>query len=338
MTARLPADLLTRSAEEGARLVALSHLEEIGRAERRLADSQDFEALHDFRVGLRRLRSCMRAYRAPLKGSVSKKVRRRLRDLTLSTNANRDTEVQLGWLRQRAGQLGPGEVEGLAWLIGRLEGRQHGVRAKALSRVGGRFLKAAAKLRPRLQTIRLVVQTGRGQPPASFSLVTGELICEHVEQLAKHLSEITGPAETKEIHSARIAAKRLRYLLEPLSRRAPGAKSLIRRLKGLQDMLGDLHDMQVLSEEIASSLAALVKAVPPPGAVAGLMALERLAAQQSSLSFATFETHWGRGRATEFLDRAARLGMTLSHPPEDGTGGAPDEATSLRARRLELHA
>src|SRR4026207_1998015 len=99
---RLPPDLLSRSAEEGARLVALAYLDEIARAERRLADAQDPEALHDFRVGLRRLRTSLRAYRSSLKGSVSKKMRRRLRDLTLATNAGRDSEVQLEWLRERA--------------------------------------------------------------------------------------------------------------------------------------------------------------------------------------------------------------------------------------------
>src|SRR5687768_11282549 len=159
MAARLPSDLLKRSAEEGARLVALTYLEEITRAERRLADPADSEALHDFRVGLRRLRSCIRAYRGPLKGSVSKRVRRQLRDLTVETNAGRDAEVQLAWLRQRVGQLDAGDTEGLAWLTGRLEGRQYEVNRRMTSELGRRFEGVAIKLRPRLETVRIVIRT-----------------------------------------------------------------------------------------------------------------------------------------------------------------------------------
>src|SRR5918998_1337794 len=97
MSLRLPADLLDRFADEATRLLALTYLDEIALAERRLADPQDAEALHDFRVALRRLRSCIRAYRNELKGSVSKRMRRSLRELMLVTNEGRDAEVHLEW-------------------------------------------------------------------------------------------------------------------------------------------------------------------------------------------------------------------------------------------------
>ena len=119
MPSRLPTDLLHRSPQEASRLLALSYLDETARAQARLTNPDDGEALHDFRVGLRRLRSCVRAYRPFLKGSISGKMRRRLRALTLDTNAGRDTEVQLAWLRDQASCLAAGEAEGLGWLVGR---------------------------------------------------------------------------------------------------------------------------------------------------------------------------------------------------------------------------
>lgn len=317
MAARLPADLLKRSAEEGARLVALTYLEEIGRAERRLADPRDVEALHDFRVGLRRLRSCIRAYRGSLKGSVSKKMRRRLRDLTLATNAGRDAEVQLGWLRQHAGQLGAGETEGLAWLIGRLEGRQHEVVNPITSSVARRTVKVAARLRPRLEIVQLVVRTGPRQARCSFAQVTGELICSHVGQVGKKLKAVSSAEQIMEVHEARIAAKRLRYLLEPLSRRLRRAASLVGRLKQLQDVLGDLHDLQVLGNEIVSSLVTLEAANPPSGALPGLLALQRLAHEQSQTTFAGFQAQWADARAARFLTRADEVGRTLQQADEN---------------------
>jgi CHAD domain-containing protein len=342
MGARLPADLLTRPVEEGGRLVALSYLDEIGRAVRRL-NQQDPEALHDFRVGLRRLRSCIKAYRAPLKGSVSKKVRRRLRELTLDTNANRDTEVQLAWLRRQAGKLGPGETEGLAWLIGWLEGRQHDARVKVTANVAERFAKTAAGLRARLGTVKLPVRTGRAQARFSFGKVTGELVSSHVEQLGESLQAVSNADQKTEAHSARIAAKRLRYLLEPLSRRVQGAKSLVGRLKQLQDVLGDLHDMQVLGEEIGSSQAALSKVDSLSNAMPGLLSLQRLALEHAGLAFASFDAHWGGDHSTGFLERATELGRSLQGIEETpGAAVQPpspvhDDLTVRRPKSPALH-
>src|SRR5918999_1214042 len=93
--------LLSRSPEEGARLLALSFLDQAAAARPRLADPADTEALHDFRVGLRRLRSCLRAYRDCLEDSVPKKLARKLRRLASSTGPGRDAEVQIEWLRGR---------------------------------------------------------------------------------------------------------------------------------------------------------------------------------------------------------------------------------------------
>ncbi|HEY9420766.1 MAG TPA: CHAD domain-containing protein, partial [Thermoanaerobaculia bacterium] len=67
-------NLLARSPEEGARLLALSFLDQARAARPRLADPSDSEALHDFRVALRRLRSCLRAYRSFLDESVPRKL------------------------------------------------------------------------------------------------------------------------------------------------------------------------------------------------------------------------------------------------------------------------
>ena len=230
MSIRLPADLLRRSVEEGSRLLALGYLDEIGLAERRLSDPQDSEALHDFRVGLRRLRSCIRAYRPRLKGSVTRKLRRRLGDLTVATNPGRDLEVQLEWLHQQLSRLGPGETEGMAWLTGRLEGRKYESMDQVTADIGKRFLKTARKLRPRLGTFQMEVRTGKEPKPASFGEVTGSLIQSLAGELADSLEAVSNPEQVAEAHAARIRAKRLRYLLEPLSRRVAGAKTLVGRL------------------------------------------------------------------------------------------------------------
>jgi CHAD domain-containing protein len=321
---RLPSDLLRRSVEEGSRLLALRYLDEIGLAERRLPDSQDSEALHDFRVGLRRLRSCLRAYRPQLKGSVSKKLRRRLEDLTVATNPGRDLEVQLEWLHQQLPRLGPGETEGLAWLTGRLEGRKYESMDQVTADIGKRFVKAAGKLRPRLGSFQIEVRTGREPKPASFGEVTGSLIQSLASELTDSLEAVSNP-ELAEAHTARIRAKRLRYLLEPLSRRLAGAKALIGRLKQLQDLLGQVHDLQVLGGEIDSSLAALSKGTPdrPLAARPGLEALRKLAEQDARVAFARFQAEWSHDRILRFRIRADELGRRLTGDTPTDSPRAP---------------
>jgi CHAD domain-containing protein len=53
---------LTKSPEETARRLCLGLLQEADEALSRLEQGEDSEALHDFRVALRRLRSVIRAY------------------------------------------------------------------------------------------------------------------------------------------------------------------------------------------------------------------------------------------------------------------------------------
>ena len=324
---RLPSDLLRRSAEEGARLVALAYLEEIGLAERRLADPHDSEALHDFRVGLRRLRSCIRAYRSQLKGSVSKKLRRRLRDLTLSTNPGRDIEVQLEWLHRRIGRLEAGETEGMGWLMGRLEGRKYESVDQVTADISRRFLKTAARLRPKLGTFRMEVRTGREREPTSFGEVTGRLIRRIAQELSQCLEQVRDPAQVSEAHATRIRAKQLRYLLEPLARRAAGSKPLVGRLKQLQDLLGQVHDMQVMMEEIESSLAVLARGAAdrPVGAGPGLEALRRLAAEEAAASFARFHVEWSHDRTARFLSRTEELSRRLGGGAAEETENRPTE-------------
>lgn len=332
MTARLPLDLLVRPADESSRLLALHYLEEIELAERRLADPLDTEALHDFRVGLRRLRSCTRAYRAELRGSVSKQLRRKLRKLTLATNAGRDAEVHLGWLRNQVGRVGPEHIQGVAWLIGRLEGRQHETLDSASSDVGRRFMKLAAGLRPRLGSLRIEIHRGRGSERPSFRQVTGELIRRHAADLNEKLRAVRTAENMAEAHRARIAAKRLRYLLEPLTRRAAGAKGLIAPLKGLQDVLGQLHDVHVMSEEIATSLADLSRGpTDSSGAESGLRALEQAANAEGSAVFASFQARWGEQRGSRFFARADELGRTLASAAGNSAEGLP--GLSLVPRR-----
>ncbi len=332
--------LLARPPEEGARLLALGFLDQAAAARPRLrSGGDDAEALHDFRVGLRRLRSCLQAYAGPLGDGVPKKLARRLKRLAGSTGAGRDTEVQIEWLRAQAPVLGSFHRSGLRWLLARLEARREAAYRSIEERAAGRFDELAAALRERLSVYTAEVRLDRGEPERRETLgaATAVVLERDVAELRARLAAIDGAGDVDRAHRARIAAKRLRYLLEPLADElAPldaATRPLVKRVKGLQELLGELHDAHILADELAAALAAaaeeraaallaatlaphpdakLLRAEQRRGREAGLLALARLNRERRERVYREVADGWLDGRSDDLLDEVAGLGRALA--------------------------
>src|SRR6476646_3575706 len=102
MNGQVSRELLAQPAKRAARVISRSRLDVVRAAYERF-DTADADALHDLRVGLRRLRSWLRAFRPEIDDTVRGKTRRRLRDLTQITNAARDAEVWREWIDTQTG-------------------------------------------------------------------------------------------------------------------------------------------------------------------------------------------------------------------------------------------
>jgi CHAD domain-containing protein len=76
-------------------------------------------------------------------------------------------------------------------------------------------------------------------------------IADHADRLREAIDHASGVYFPKRAHRARVETKKLRYLLE-LMAHAAAAKSAVKRLKRMQDVLGDLHDQQMLVETLGS--------------------------------------------------------------------------------------
>lgn len=329
------APLLSRPPEEGARILALHFLDQAAAAWPRLQDQDDTEALHDFRVALRRLRSSLRAYRDSLEGSLPKKLSKKLRRLARATNPGRDTEVQIEWLRGRSRHLSSYHRAGLTWLLARLEGRMQAAYDEMEAELKEEFLEAEAELRRRLSVYRTEIHLDGSGSRTTLADVTAKILREHVRELEEHLARVETVEDETEAHEARIAAKRARYLLEPLADEIPGAASLIKRFKAFQDLLGDLHDAHVLETELAQaaedaaaerarhlfevSLDGVederrLRAAGRRAAESGVIALARLNRGRRDRLFQELQEEWLGGRAGEFLREVEGLAEALEAP------------------------
>jgi CHAD domain-containing protein len=307
-----PPDLLARPVAQGARLVALGFLDDAADAARRLDDPRDAEALHDFRVALRRLRSTLRVYRAALHGSAGHKVRGRLREIARATNAGRDAEVQLAWLRPLGERLTTRERTGWRWLVAQIEGQRSEHAERVLASVRKAFAGAARQLRKGLSVYRQAVPGDAPIPEQPFALAVGEALTKGAGELDQHLAEIQSVEQHDVIHQARIAAKRLRYVLEPVADRTADGPGVLERLKALQDLLGELCDCFVLDEALRREVEAAGAerarrlfdlaltgdrgarraAARRAGANPGLLAVARLLAARTTELYARLRTTW----------------------------------------------
>ena len=316
MPARL--ESLRESTDRSVRLVALGHLADATAAHARLVSETDDEALHDFRVALRRLRSWERAFRPYLKADLSKKLRRRLRNLARDTGASRDLEVHLGWLASQRRSLGRRQRPGLNWLLSTLEERKAKADRVLEDDIDGRYERLEARLMRALETYRERLhlrRDGRAALLPPFADALAPRVRRAAQELEDHLRRVRTVREEREAHEARIAAKRLRYLLEPVMRIVPGAADLVERLKSLQDTLGDMHDAQVFGAEISKLAAhATAEAMPNDDTAAETAA--------SSVAPASEPTMTAEGRAGASPPAAPPV------PAEASAGRTPDTTTA----------
>lgn len=252
---RASPDLLTRPAEESARRLGLELLDAAAAAADRLGDAEDREALHDFRVALRRLRSTLGAYRDLLGNAYSKSMRKRLRRVAEATGAGRDAEVALAWLEQAGIEdLGLPAQRATRRLADELETERDASRAAA-GQVCSDFAELAQVLRRRLSVYSAQVDLASGAPEARpFASAAERAFATALEALRDLLSAL--PEGDPDIsHRSRIALKRLRYLAEPLRHHAPGSAAMLGPMRRLQDLLGELQDVRVLRDRIAAEAA-----------------------------------------------------------------------------------
>ena len=349
-------ELLNQSVEHAARVVALDLLDKADKARKRLDDQDDAEALHDFRVAVRRLRSWLRALEPCLGDSVPKKAQRQLERAAHRTGDARDAEVHQQWLEAQRKSLDPRERHGQAWLMEQITDEKAKSDRRVANAAAPAFDRASKTLSRKLSSYRVDVE-GDEDTPRSFAIEMADLIESHGAALSECLARIQSLKNAKEGHQARIAGKRLRYLVEVVADCVSDGEDLVNELGELQDTLGDWHDTGVFTAYIAD-LGDGKSARREAGLDPGLRELTKRLERRGRKAFKTVKNRWpeagafghrvaaiveelsSHGKATE-IERKYLLAR-LPELPNDASmveieqGYIPGDRVEERLRRVQM--
>jgi CHAD domain-containing protein len=197
----------------------------------------DDEAVHDYRVGLRRLRSSLRSLRTTWGKAALRPLEDELKVLADATGDVRDEEVlveTLGGLSLSA----PAAAAMERWKGGRAR-RLRGARLAAARKLAG------AELGGRLGRVLHRVERALAAPPTRPS----DMASLRSAALAKALADVVERAsatradDVEGMHALRIRIKRLRYTIELLAEPGPETDAALKAGARLQKRLGELHDV-----------------------------------------------------------------------------------------------
>lgn len=234
-------EILDSPAPAGVRLIAGSFLHEWLGTLPRLHEhgAGDEEALHDYRVALRKLRSWLKAF-----DEGGGKAQQQLSDLNEATGSARDYEVMVAWLKDDTSPAADHAREKLK--VGGVD----------LGWVEARTQRVGERLEGKLGRYSLEVPLGGGAAVVPFSWAYAAALRRLHHELTDAALRVGSLEDPDRLHKVRIRAKRLRYAVVPL-KEWPEAADAIRLLKERQDVLGELHDRHAFALQLEGLLGEL---------------------------------------------------------------------------------
>ena len=226
----------------------LEQFEEMIIQEPRAWEGLDPEGVHKMRVATRRLRSALRAFKKVLPASI-RSFNREFKWLAAALGGVRDLDVAMGNLPHFLSELPPEDAAHMddyqQYLADRWQEDRRRLLACLTSPRYGRLKTGFEQAVERGPSARTMETLG--------SITIGDaaqlLIGKRYRGVLRRGREITPASRDESLHALRIQCKQLRYLLE-FFRPAYGGllKAETRRLKKLQDVLGDFQDACVAGE------------------------------------------------------------------------------------------
>jgi CHAD domain-containing protein len=205
-------------------------------------------AVHDARIATRRLRALLPIALASLAEPQRDAAATTLRRIGRTLGAVRDVDVSLEQLDGLELRL-PSASRAIASLRLMLLARQEAARRRMIKRLERVSFDELESARRQFGSRVLFTRTSASQARAA-----AETLDRRAQQLRDRVGRAGGVYFPNRTHAVRIAAKKLRYLLEFMLEGAE-RKRVLKTLKRAQQQLGDLHDRQTLADVVDAARA-----------------------------------------------------------------------------------
>jgi CHAD domain-containing protein len=213
----------------------------------------DAELVHDLRVASRRLGEAARLLRPFLDKPTAKAVAASLRSLRRAMGDLRDDDVTREHLLRW--RMGAPLRRIAAEIATRIEAARADRVAAARAQMTSASLAGSMVILARVLEDRAAPEIA-DETQHQLAQALRDLIAARQKQLRRSFGQAARKQTAASLHQARIAAKKLRYLLELAADTGTvrGAKKQVAFLKRLQQLLGDHHDLHVINEQLAAHL------------------------------------------------------------------------------------
>ena len=218
---------------------------------RGVRENEDIEPVHQARVASRRMRAALRMFADCFEGKKLARWQKRIQKLTKGLGLARDRDVQIVFVERFLEHLEAKDRThrpGVKRFLLRLRQERDVLQPKVLKTLGGLEKgNALAEMHGELAKILFMLSSRDVQvhSPFVFERTAGH-IRDRQHDLLVHQGTLGNPEDLDGHHRLRIAAKRLRYTMEICDRAYDGGlKLLIKAVKKVQSLLGDIHDCDV---------------------------------------------------------------------------------------------
>ena len=262
-------------AATGARQVHQALLEIIIRNEPGVRAALDSEFLHDFRVAIRRTRSLLRQIRNVFPDDAVEHFSSEFSWIGRLTGPSRDMDVLVLALCQRRLDVPGDDVAAVISCLQMAQQDEHRKLVDALDSDRYRQLLSEWQAFLRGPSASEIVPAQRTRSPRRRGVAPSLALVRRIVRSSRDINGATAPAE---LHEVRIAAKKLRYLVDisPSFYQAKDLERILSALKSLQRVLGDFNDAHVQERRLLECGHAAGAAGGPAGAI---LTLGRLAEQ-----------------------------------------------------------
>ncbi|KJR99281.1 MAG: hypothetical protein VR65_16805 [Desulfobulbaceae bacterium BRH_c16a] len=221
-----------------------------------IVEDIDSEFLHDYRVGLRKVRSVVGLFSEVFKAEDTIRLKAQFGELTKKTNALRDLDVYLLEREEYFRLVPPITHAGLRLLFATFAAERKEEQKKV-----AHFMESRAYSRRITALQKEFAKTDNfgGGPAAQESTLAFacRLILKRYRKVCRTARDIDENTPDPVIHRLRIHCKKLRYLMEFFAPLFPpeALRQLIKSLKVLQDNLGKFNDYSVQQSFLAGMMA-----------------------------------------------------------------------------------